>query len=81
MGFSFHADADCNRILNFINRDCHDLIEGVSRRLVDYHWSLAGGDETRLNVAYQTLVSDGLIVTTGEHCRLTASGYRVVLDP
>jgi len=81
VGFSFHADADCNRILNFINRDCHDLIEGVSRRLVDYHWSLAGGDETRLNVAYQTLVSDGLIVTTGEHCRLTASGYRVVLDP
>lgn len=81
MGFSFHENPDCNRILNLINQDSRDLVGGVSLQLIAYHWSLMQGDETGLADAYERLIGESLIREVGDRCLLTPTGYAQLLDP
>lgn len=81
MDFSFHADHDCNRVLNLINRDSHDLRAGVTRRLLSYHWSLLSSTESALDQALEQLRSTALIATDEQRVTLTPEGYSLLIDP
>ncbi|MEC9407654.1 MAG: hypothetical protein VX549_10290 [Pseudomonadota bacterium] len=81
MDFSFHADHDCNRVLNLLNRDSHGLSQGVTRRLLAYHWSLLPVAEDGLERALTQLSNEALIELDDRRVALTVTGYAQLIDP